>query len=156
MSSYLPVADQKDTAGQRRSAIDASAPALQLAPALPQVGFWARPIELPLFLGVLVVLSGLAWAPVITDGSLDAGGGLFIAFGMWVPAVAALSTRAFCHGTLRGLGWRPGKRRYLACGYILPLMLAAAVYGTAWLTGLARFEPGGIANSLPVQQRLSD
>ena len=156
MNATTAATEQKETDGQDRSTTDSSAPALQFGSAQPSVGLSTRRMELPLFLGVLVVLSGLAWAPVITAGSLDAGGGLYIAFGMWVPAVAALSTRALCHGTLRGLGWRLGKRRYLAYGYILPLMLAAAVYAIAWLTGVARFSPHGITNSLPVPRQLSD
>jgi hypothetical protein len=54
------------------------------------LGLPARPIELPFFLALLAVLSGLPWAPVIAAGSLAAGGGIYVAVGMWTPAVAAL------------------------------------------------------------------
>jgi membrane protease YdiL (CAAX protease family) len=67
---------------------------------------------------------------------------------MWCPGVAALASALVYRRSLRGFGWGPGKPRYLALGYGLPLLYAGAAYIAVWLTGLGRFyDPRGVADT---------
>jgi uncharacterized protein len=104
--------------------------------------------DIATFLLLTFGLSSLAWAPVISSGSLKAGGGLYVAPLMWCPGLAAIATRLLFQRNLRGFGWRPGKPRYLLLGYVLPLGLTALVYSGVWLTGLGRFSPADLAGAL--------
>ena len=47
-------------------------------------------------------------------------------------------------GNLRGTGWSWGGPGLQVFSYVLPPVLGLAVYGTAWLTGIGAFNPGGI------------
>jgi len=76
---------------------------------------------------------------IISSGLLMAKGGLYVLCLMWCPAVATATTCLVFRRNLRGLGWKPGKARYLLLGYALPLVTTAAVYGIVWLTGLGGF-----------------
>ena len=70
-------------------------------------------MDIATFLVLTFGLSSLAWAPVISSGSRNAGGGLYVALLMWCPALAAIATRLVFQHDLRGFGWRRGKPRYL-------------------------------------------
>jgi hypothetical protein len=54
---------------------------------------------------------------------------------MWVPALAAMSTRLAMARTLRGLGWRLAALRHLLIAYPLPLAIAAASLAIALAAG---------------------
>jgi membrane protease YdiL (CAAX protease family) len=108
----------------------------------------SRRTDIAVFLVLTFGLSAAAGAPIIAAGSLDAGGGLYIALGMWCPALAAIATRLLFQRTLRGFGWRLGSRRALLLAYVTPLALGALVYGFAWSTGLGRFAPAEMAARL--------
>lgn len=88
------------------------------------------------------------------DGSSSLLGDLAIMILMWMPAVAALVTTLIHQRNIRGLGWAPGKFKYLALGYLLPIFYAAAAYGIVWVTGLGAYdgsaaaEGGGLAGFL--------
>jgi membrane protease YdiL (CAAX protease family) len=60
---------------------------------------------------------------------------------MWSPAVSALLTQWIFHGSIRNFGWRPGPRKYLLWGLLVPLAYALIIYVIAWATGLAGFRP---------------
>ncbi len=71
---------------------------------------------------------------------------------MWMPAVAALVTTLIHQRNIRGLGWAPGKFKYLALGYLLPIVYAGIAYGIVWVTGLGAYDgtaaEGGLAGFL--------
>jgi membrane protease YdiL (CAAX protease family) len=85
------------------------------------------------------------------DGQLSALGDLAILGLMWMPAVAALVTTLIYQRNVRGLGWSPGKVKYLALGYLLPIVYAGIAYGIVWVAGLGAYdgsaavEKGGLA-----------
>ena len=66
-------------------------------------------------------------------------GGIYTMALMWSPGIAAIITQLVFHKSLRGLGWKPGKIKYLAMGYILPVIYCLVVYGITWISGLGNF-----------------
>jgi len=74
------------------------------------------------------------------DGISILLGELAIGALMWMPAVAALVTTFIHQRNIRGLGWAPGKFKYLALGYLLPIVYAAIAYGIVWVTGLGAYD----------------
>ena len=62
---------------------------------------------------------------------------------MWGPGLAAIATRLIHRRNLRGMGWSPGKLKYLLAAYCVPLILAFVAYGAVWVTGI-----GGVNVSL--------
>jgi membrane protease YdiL (CAAX protease family) len=81
-------------------------------------------------------------------------GDLAIMVLMWMPAIAALVTTLIRQRNIRGLGWAPGKFKYLVLGYLLPIVYAAIAYGFVWVSGLGAYdgtaaaERGGLASFL--------
>ncbi|MGI5489464.1 CPBP family intramembrane glutamic endopeptidase [Microtetraspora malaysiensis] len=65
-----------------------------------------------------------------------------------MPTLAALIA-CLCTGGLRGFDWgfRRVSWRTLAAAWALPIASTALAYGTAWLTGLAGFDPGNLAEA---------
>jgi membrane protease YdiL (CAAX protease family) len=59
---------------------------------------------------------------------------------MWMPAVAALVTTFIYQRNVRGLGWAPGKFKYMALGYLLPIIYAGIAYGIVWVSGLGAYD----------------
>lgn len=70
---------------------------------------------------------------------------------MWGPGIAAIATRLIHRGNLRGMGWEPGKLRFLLTAYCVPLALAFVAYGAVWLSGL-----GGVRVSRLVFEIIND
>jgi membrane protease YdiL (CAAX protease family) len=58
------------------------------------------------------------------------------------PFTFALAARYFVQRNLRGFGWKPGRLRYVAAGWLLPVLIAGLVYGGAWLSGAVEFKAG--------------
>jgi len=84
-------------------------------------------------------LSAIFYGLIISAGSLEAHGGLYVFALMWSPATSALITRLIFQHNVRGEGWglggwRGGRLALLA--YVLPLGYATAAYGFVWLTHL--------------------
>lgn len=81
----------------------------------------------------------------------DAPAGALIAlYGQaFMPAVAALIAWAVGDKGLRGFPWgfRRTPWRNIAVAWVLPVLGTGLAYGTAWVTGAARFDPG--STSLP-------
>ena len=71
----------------------------------------------------------------ITQGSYEAWGGLM----MWIPAISALITSLIHKDSLKNYGWKPGKIKYLAYSYLVPLLIGIVAYGIAWLFGIIEF-----------------
>jgi membrane protease YdiL (CAAX protease family) len=88
------------------------------------------------------------------DGASNGLGDLAILGLMWMPALAALVTTFIHQRNIRGLGWSPGKIKYLVLGYLLPIVYAGIAYGIVWVTGLGAYdgtavaEGGGLARFL--------
>jgi membrane protease YdiL (CAAX protease family) len=66
---------------------------------------------------------------------------------MWAPGLAALFTRYFHGGTLRGLGWGRPRWRFAILAYFLPVVCGGIAYSLVWASGLghldgARFRAG--------------
>jgi membrane protease YdiL (CAAX protease family) len=81
---------------------------------------------------------------IISAGSIEAGGGIYVMGLMWCPGVASLLTRLIFQRNLRGLGWGWGKTRYQVWSYLLPVMAGLVVYGIVWGTGLGGFSSEGL------------
>lgn len=96
--------------------------------------------EILVFLGLTFGLSAIFYYRIISAGTLMAHDGFDVLLLMWCPGVAAILTRLFLHGNLRGLGWKLGKGRYLLWAYLLPLIYGGLVYGIAWSSGLGAFD----------------
>ncbi len=91
------------------------------------------------FLAIAAGLSAVVYAPIIAAGSTHTAGGIFTLLLMWVPAIAAFVACRIHREPLRSLGWRPGKPRYLALAYLLPVIYAAIIAGVVWLVGAGTF-----------------
>ncbi len=93
------------------------------------------------FLGITFLASGVLYFLIIRAGSIMVMGGLLVLILMWVPAIAGIITQLVFERTLRGMGWKLGKAKYLLIAYIVPLVYCLVVYGITWITGL-----GGVPN----------
>jgi membrane protease YdiL (CAAX protease family) len=91
------------------------------------------------FLVIVAGLSAILDALLVNAGTIDAAGGLYAFITIWVPAIAALVTCRIHREPIRSLGWHPGKPRYLALAYLLPVAYATVAYGVAWIIGAGRF-----------------
>lgn len=91
------------------------------------------------YLIAVFVLSTPFYIANIAAGS-SALGDLAVLGLMWMPAVAALVTTLIHQRNIRGMGWAPGKFKYLALGYLLPIVYAGIAYGIVWLTGLGAYD----------------
>ena len=55
---------------------------------------------------------------------------------MWTPAIAAVLASIFTRRSLREIGWKPWPIKWLALGWLLPILIAFPAYALVWLTGL--------------------
>lgn len=100
-----------------------------------------------LFLFLTFAFSLFSYVPIISAGTLNTQGGLFVLTMMWSPGLAAILTQLITARSLRGLGWRPGSARWLGIAFILPFVYALPVYAFTWLAGLGMFpNPSRIAS----------
>lgn len=92
--------------------------------------------KITVFLGVTLLISSILEIGIISAGSLNANDGLYVFLLMWSPGLAAIITQLFFERSLKGLGWKPGKAKYLGLAYIIPVGYCLVVYGFTWLSGL--------------------
>ncbi len=103
------------------------------------------------FLLITLGFSSIFYYFILSAGSLEANGGLYVLGLMWSPGVAGILTQLIFEHSLRGMGWKLGKFKYLLLAYAIPLGYCLVVYGITWLTGL-----GGVpAPELIAQLRTS-
>jgi membrane protease YdiL (CAAX protease family) len=95
--------------------------------------------KLATFLGITFFLSIIGYAAIISAGTITAGEGMYTFLLMWCPGIAGMTTQLIFERSLKGMGWIPGRFKYLALAYLLPLGYCLVVYGFTWLTGLGRF-----------------
>jgi uncharacterized protein len=100
--------------------------------------------NIAVFLALTFALSSVFYYLIISSGSLSTLYGLGL---MWCPGVAAIVTQLIFQRSLRGMGWKPGRAKYLLVSYALPLAYTFVVYLIVWLTGLGRFDPTALARS---------
>lgn len=111
------------------------------------------------YLALVLILSSIIYVFIISSGSLQSYGGALVFALMWVPGISGMATQLLYEHTLRGMGWKLGKARYLLLAYFIPLIYCLIVYGITWVTGLGKFpnpdmvtqiaEAYGQANSSP-------
>lgn len=99
------------------------------------------------FLGLTFALSALFWWLIVVVGSLRVRGGLYLLGLMWCPGVAALATRLVFRGIASGRR-RPDVVRWIAVGYVLPLVYGGAVYGLVWMAGLGAVDVSRFQSSV--------
>jgi len=97
----------------------------------------SKPVKkIATFLAIALILSSIFYALILSSGTIGAAGGLYVLGLMWSPGVAGMITQLIFERTLRGMGWKLGKFKYLAAAFLLPLAYCLVVYGITWLTGL--------------------
>lgn len=88
------------------------------------------------FLFLVLILSSIVYYFIFKSGSLQAYGGNLVLILMWVPGISGILTQLIYEHTLRGMGWKLGKAKYLFLAYFLPLLYCLVVYGITWISGL--------------------
>jgi membrane protease YdiL (CAAX protease family) len=89
-----------------------------------------------LFLALVLIFSSIVYYFIFQSGGLQAYGGNLVLLLMWVPGIAGIITQLIFEGTLRGMGWKLGKAKYLLIAYFLPVIYCLVVYGITWISGL--------------------
>ncbi|BCY17726.1 hypothetical protein hrd7_15750 [Leptolinea sp. HRD-7] len=95
--------------------------------------------KITVFLAITLTVSCLFYYLIIRSGTLMAAGGLYVLLLMWTPGVAGIITQLIFEHSLKGMGWKPGKFKYLALAYVVPLLYCLVVYGFTWISGLGTF-----------------
>ncbi len=95
--------------------------------------------KIAVFLGITLTVSCLFYYLIIQSGTLMAAGGLYVLLLMWTPGAAGIITQLLFEHSLKGMGWKPGKFKYLALAYIVPVIYCVVVYGFTWISGLGTF-----------------
>jgi membrane protease YdiL (CAAX protease family) len=95
--------------------------------------------EIIVFLVLTVILSTLAYIPIIQAGTLNGGQSKLAGLLMLAPGLAAVITYLVFERSLRPVGWRPGKIKYLLLGPVIPIVYCLIGYGLVWLTGRGSF-----------------
>jgi hypothetical protein len=104
--------------------------------------------RLAIFLPLTFAFSGIFHLLIARAGTMQVGGGLYVAGLMWSPGVAALLTQLVNQGNLRGLGWRWGKARCQLLSIALPFPLVSATYGFGWPVRRLGFAVGNAMQTL--------
>ena len=86
-----------------------------------------------------VILSTLAYIPIIQAGTINDGQSKLAGLLMLAPGLAAVITYLVFERSLRPIGWRPGKIQYLILGLVIPIIYCLIGYGLVWLTGRGKY-----------------
>ena len=100
------------------------------------------------FVALAFAFSSVFWYLIATTqaAAANATALLFYTVGvMWCPALAAVITRLAFQRSLAGFGFTAGKPVWLAAGILIPVAAGLLMFGSAWLTGIAPFDPGKAA-----------
>ena len=81
-------------------------------------------------------------------------GGLGSLVFMWCPAVAALLASLITRRSLKAIGWRP-KLKWIALGWLLPVLYSFFAYGMVWATGLGGFPNPRFLQRAPMAMNLA-
>jgi membrane protease YdiL (CAAX protease family) len=86
-----------------------------------------------------VILSSLAYISIIQAGSSNGGQPKGTGLLMLAPSLAAIITYLAFERSLRPVGWRPGKIKYLLLGLMIPIIYCLIAYGLVWLSGWGKY-----------------
>lgn len=75
---------------------------------------------------------------------------LYTVGAMWCPALAAVITRLYYQRNLKGFGVGMGKPIWLLVGILLPIAAGLIMFGLAWISGVAPFNPERAMNILTI------
>jgi membrane protease YdiL (CAAX protease family) len=95
--------------------------------------------EIIVFLVLTVILSTLAYIPIIQAGTVNGGQSKATGLLMLAPGLAAIITYLVFERSLRPVGWKPGKIQYLILGLVIPIIYCLIGYGIVWLTGRGQY-----------------
>lgn len=93
-------------------------------------------LYLVLTLAVTALFKGLNFWSLHFGGS---DSGLLVFAIMWCPALAALMTCRLVGRRFRSLAWRWPEGRYVAVGYLLPLVYGSMAYALVWALGFGEW-----------------
>jgi membrane protease YdiL (CAAX protease family) len=105
--------------------------------------------EIFFFLALTVILSALAYIPIIRAGTISGGQSGLVVLLMLAPGLAGVVTYLVFEHSLRPIGWRPGKMQYLILGLVIPIIYCVLAYGPVWLIGRGRYN-GQFPSDFPV------
>jgi membrane protease YdiL (CAAX protease family) len=105
--------------------------------------------EIIVFLVLTVVLSTLAYIPIIQAGTINGGQSKLAGLLMLAPGLAAVMTYLVFERSLRPIGWRLRKIQYLILGLVIPVMYCLIEYGLVWLTGWGKYN-GQLPPNFPI------
>src|ERR1043165_4514563 len=98
--------------------------------------------KIAVFLVLTFGLSSIFYYLVISTHSFPSSYGLGI---MWCPGIAGGGDpQLIFNRSLRGMGWKPGRGRYLLVSYVLPLAYTFVTYTVIWMVGLGKFDPAAL------------
>ncbi|MDD5545752.1 MAG: hypothetical protein PHO67_01135 [Candidatus Omnitrophica bacterium] len=87
------------------------------------------------YVALTFLLSSAGYYLIINSKALGLSPALLMLYLMWCPGISGMATSLIYEKSLSGIGWKPGKLRWLGLGYLLPICYAAAAYGIIWLSG---------------------
>ena len=83
-----------------------------------------------------VVVFVVAFALAAHYAAPKAGSGASAFVVMWTPALAALAASVLTRRSLGAIGWRLWPVKWLAAGWVIPILYAFPAYALVWLVGL--------------------
>jgi uncharacterized protein len=95
--------------------------------------------EIMVFLVLMIILSSLAYIPIIQAGTINGGQSKAAGLLMLAPGLAAVITYLVFERSLRPVGWRLDKIQYLLLGLVIPVIYCLIAYGLVWLTGWGKY-----------------
>jgi len=54
----------------------------------------------------------------------------------WGPAIAAIIVSLLRRRSLKEIGWKVGRMKWLVAGWVIPVAVSFAAYGLIWIAGL--------------------
>lgn len=103
---------------------------------------------------VFLVLVTILTVVVQILSSRGVTGGLGSLVFMWCPALAALLASLITRRSLKGIGWRP-KLKWIALGWLLPVLYSFFAYGLVWAMGLGGFPNPRFLERAPMAMNLA-
>jgi len=91
--------------------------------------------QIVVFLGLTTIFSTFAYVPIIQAGTITGEQSKLVGLLMLAPGLAAVLTYLVFERSLRSVGWKPGKLRYLLMALAVPILYCFIGYGLVWLTG---------------------
>jgi len=103
------------------------------------------------FLILTFSFSSVFWYLISVTSAVKANAVLLMTFtivNMWCPAAGAVATRFIYQRNLKGFGFGLGKIKWLIMGMLLPVIVGLAMFGSAWVTGMAPFNTDKVTTIL--------